>query len=135
MTFEEAKCCLIEHKPIIDFKKYNEALGVAIVALAEIQAYRAIGTVEELEVLSRIAEETAEYVKEDKKILEAYKRIGTIEEFRALREKNEPKKPTDISKVRDNEGYIGLIGKCPLCGEILEEDTVYCDCGQALDWQ
>lgn len=51
MTFEEAKCCLIEHKPIIDFKKYNEALGVAIVALAEIQEYRAIGTIEEFKAL------------------------------------------------------------------------------------
>lgn len=22
----------------------------------------------------------------------------------------------------------------PSCGDILEEDTVYCDCGQRLDW-
>ena len=49
-------------------------------------------------------------------------------------EKQIPKKPTDQSKVRDNEGYVGLIGKCPCCGEILEEDTVYCDCGQKIDW-
>lgn len=49
-------------------------------------------------------------------------------------EKQIPKKPIDQSKVRDNEGYVGLIGKCPCCGEILEEDTVYCDCGQKLDW-
>ena len=50
-------------------------------------------------------------------------------------EKQIPKKPTDISKVRDGEGYIGIIGKCPCCSEILEEDTVYCDCGQKLDWK
>ena len=49
-------------------------------------------------------------------------------------EKQIPKKPTDQTMVRDNEGYVGLIGKCPHCGEILEEDTVYCDCGQKLDW-
>lgn len=67
--------------------------------------------------------------------LKEFEAIGTIEEFRALREKAEPKKPTDISKVRDCEGYIGLIGKCPCCGEILEEDDVYCNCGQTLDWQ
>ena len=67
--------------------------------------------------------------------IQQYRAIGTVAELQALKEKNEPKKPTDISKVRDNEGYIGLVGKCPSCGEILEEDTVYCDCGQALDWQ
>lgn len=53
--------------------------------------------------------------------------------IQALR-KQIPKKLTDLSKVRDHEGYVGLIGKCPCCGEILEEDTVYCDCGQKLDW-
>lgn len=47
----------------------------------------------------------------------------------AALEKQIPKNPTDLSKVRDCEGYVGLIGKCPCCGEILEEDTVYCDCG------
>lgn len=50
-------------------------------------------------------------------------------------ERMKPKKPIDVSMVRDCEGYIGLIGKCPCCEDIVEEDTVYCDCGQKLDWQ
>lgn len=67
--------------------------------------------------------------------IQQYRAIGTVEEFKALKEKNEAKKPIDISRVRDCEGYIGLIGKCPCCGEILEDDAVHCDCGQKLDWQ
>lgn len=66
--------------------------------------------------------------------LDEYKAIGTVDQCREAVERMKPKKPTDISKVRDHEGYIGLIGKCPCCGEILEEDTVYCDCGQHIDW-
>jgi hypothetical protein len=39
-----------------------------------------------------------------------------------------------ISQVKDGDSYVGLIVRCPCCGDILEEDTVYCDCGQRLDW-
>ena len=102
MTFDEAKYYLIENKPIIGFKKHNEALGVAIIALGEVQAYRA---------------------------------IGTIEEFKALKEKNEPKKP-----IKHDSYYV-----CPCCGNT---EIEYCNevdcrtirlkrctlCEQKLDW-
>ena len=75
-----------------------------------------------------------DFVENFKDELEQYRAIGTIEELQALKEKSVAKKPIDISMVRDCEGYIGLVGKCPCCGEILEDDIVYCDCGQKLDW-
>ena len=40
----------------------------------------------------------------------------------------------NIPGKRRRQLYVGLIGRCPCCGDILEEDTVYCDCGQRLDW-
>ena len=64
----------------------NDCCAEILKCFDELAEYKKIGTVEELQVLNRIAEETAEYVKEDKKILEAYKIIGTIEEFKALKE-------------------------------------------------
>lgn len=64
-----------------------------------------------------------------------YKAIGTVEELQALKEKSVAKKPIDISAVRDCDGYIGYIGKCPCCEDIVEEGTLYCDCGQHLDWE
>lgn len=56
------------------------------------------------------------------------------EECRAAVEKQTAKKVKSISRVKDGDSYVGLIGRCPCCGDILEEDTVYCDCGQKLDW-
>lgn len=121
MTFEEAKCCLVENKPIIDFKKYNEALGVAIVALAEIQEYRAIGTVEDIQLIFSLC-------KDLERIVKKYEKIGTIEEFKDLKEKNEPKKPQEISWGAT---------KCPICGQEFGFNSHfnYCPkCGQKLDW-
>ena len=66
--------------------------------------------------------------------LKQYRAIGTLEECRAAMEKQTAKKVKSISQVKDGDSYVGLIGRCPCCGDILEEDTVYCDCGQRLDW-
>lgn len=66
--------------------------------------------------------------------LQQYRQIGTVEECREAVEKQTAKKVKSISPVKDGDSYVGLIGRCPCCGDILEEDTVYCDCGQRLDW-
>lgn len=71
---------------------------------------------------------------EDAAAWDAYHAIGTPEECRAAVEKQTAKKVKSISRVKDGDSYVGLIGRCPCCGDILEEDTVYCDCGQRLDW-
>lgn len=66
--------------------------------------------------------------------VQQYRAIGTPEECRTAVEKQTAKKVKSISQVKDGDSYVGLIGRCPCCGDILEEDTVYCDCGQRLDW-
>ena len=66
--------------------------------------------------------------------IQQYRAIGTPEECRAAMEKQTAKKVKSISQVKDGDSYAGLIRRCPCCGDILEEDTVYCDCGQRLDW-
>lgn len=66
--------------------------------------------------------------------VQQYRKIGTVEECREAVEKQTAKKVKSISPVKDGDSYVGLIGRCPCCGDILEEDTVYCDCGQRLDW-
>lgn len=67
--------------------------------------------------------------------VQKYRKIGTVEECREAVEKQTAKKVKSISPVKDGDSYVGLIGRCPCCGDILEEDTVYCDCGQKLDWR
>lgn len=67
--------------------------------------------------------------------VQKYRKIGTVEECREAVEKQTAKKVKSISPVKDGDSYVGLIGRCPCCGDILEEDTVYCDCGQKLDWE
>lgn len=66
--------------------------------------------------------------------IQQYRAVGTVEECRAAVEKQTAKKVKSISQVKDGDSYVGLIGRCPCCGDVLEEDTVYCDCGQKLDW-
>ena len=68
------------------------------------------------------------------KEVQQYRAIGTPEECRAAVEKQTAKKVKSISQVKDGDSYVGLIGRCPCCEDILEEGTVYCDCGQKLDW-
>ena len=55
----------------------------------------------------------------------AYRAISTIEEFKALKEKNEPKKA-----IFDNENEIYI---CSRCGKKVGEHQNYCwSCGQAF---
>lgn len=61
--------------------------------------------------------------------------LQSMKECRAAVEKQTAKKVKSISQVKDGDSYVGLIGRCPCCGDILEEDTVYCDCDQRLDWE
>lgn len=104
-----------------------KATRVAIQALEEVEQYRAIGTAEELQDMkSNYFEALSDW--------RQYRKIGTLEECRAAVEKQTAKKVKSISQVKDGDSYAGLIGRCPCCGDILEEDTVYCDCGQRLDW-
>lgn len=100
---------------------------MAIKALEEVQQYRQIGTVEELQDMKNNYFEALSDWRQ-------YRKIGTLEECRAAVEKQTAKKVKSISQVKDGDSYVGLIGRCPCCGDILEEDTVYCDCGQRLDW-
>ena len=90
----------------------SKAYVMACKALEEIQNYRALGTLEEIQTI--FAECTE------------YEANGTIEEFKALKEKNEPKKPIDRIAYCD----------CPRCGEVDILGYPYCPiCGQKLDWQ
>lgn len=76
-----------------------------------------------------------DFVETYQKEIQQYRTIGTVEECRAAMEKQTAKKVKSISQVKDGDSYVWLIGRCPCCGDILEEDTVYCDCGQRLDWE
>lgn len=115
-------------------------------ALEEIQQYREIGTVEKIkEELDKLRndnecqglyftlEERKALAKQSRELSE-YKEIGTIEEFKALKEKNEPKKPILNNKI--NEFYIKEAKLCPSCHSYINNYSGdYCrDCGQKLDW-
>ena len=97
--FDEAICWLNE---AIEYgeERHNAPYEEAIKALEEIQQYRAIGTVEDLQDVYELCESLEEAVKVGNALVEElkkYQSIGTIEEFKALKEKNEPKK---ILKLR-----------------------------------
>ena len=74
--------------------------------------------------------------------IQQYRAIGTVEEFKALKEKNEPKKIIDIKKSECPEDieYFGsdeLFGKCPHCEGMVNHTWNPCscgDCGGLIDW-
>lgn len=60
--------------------------------------------------------------------IQAYRAIDTVEDFKGLKEKNEPKKPQEISWGATN---------CPICGQEFGFNSHFnhCpNCGQKLDF-
>ena len=118
------------------YKGREEKANTILTMIEELKQYRAIGTLEELKTTMQYVRLAKAHRTVGKAIEECakYEEIGTPEECRAAVEKQTAKKVKSISQVKDGDSYVGLIGRCPCCGDILEEDTVYCDCGQRLDW-
>ena len=121
MTIDEAIKQFEERLQIPDYKtkipEYYEAMELAIKAFEEIQQYRELGAVEEIADCIKQSEEEFNMLME-------YRNIGTIEEFKALKEKNTPKK-RGIWK----SGHTC----CPNCERgVVTEDRFCSYCGQAL---
>lgn len=83
----------------------------------------------------RSQSEALAYAIEAVKEIQQYRAIGTIEEFKALKEKNEPKKPLFIKR-----SYIQFYA-CPHCSTNEHYEKVFsrmrhCEnCGGAFDWE
>ena len=104
-----------------------EALREALQALEEVQAYRAIGTVEEFKAIKQWKEDVIEsFSKYD---------VNSVDElmkrFRELTEKAEPKKPYEHNFYEESHYYL-----CPECRNILSSNQNFCEeCGTAIDWE
>ena len=119
-----------------DDYKANE---MAIQVLEEVQQYRTIGTLEELQDMkSDFFEALSDW--------RQYRKIGTLEECRTAREKQIPKKPNKT--IDSSWGVKKEVHTCPVCDYYLTEvhfiapqkiesnkKITYCEtCGQAIDW-
>lgn len=123
--------------PNADDKECNKNIQILTKingALQEIQQYREIGTVEEIEGLNFSSNQLrlVNLVEEYKEKLKAYEEIGTVEECRKARERQIGKKP-----VKDGYNH----DCCPNCGWIVCQDEYggrylpHCEnCGQAINW-
>ena len=130
-----------------EYMEKNLALTEAVKALSEIQQYRAIGTVEEINDILQIISDGQEDVDESgistgllHTLLEyiQYTKIGTVEECREARERQKPQIPNILGDGYDNEGnLIYNMYDCPNRGKSYEvdyHDYKYCpECGQAID--
>ena len=153
MTENEARLILDVRISRFDHARdVNKALEIAKQALKEIQQYREIGTVEEVEQnardlkrqiehserLAEVLKATQNLLEKRKRLLKEYCKIGTVEECREAVEKQRTKKII----IRDwNPTY------CPTCGHELSTslgDGYYkhptflerChECGQAISWE
>ena len=109
-----------------------ETTRIAIKALEEIQQYRAIGTLEELQDMKNNYFEALRDCSQ-------YRKVGTLEECRAAVENQTAKKP-DYEGDGYSDGHLVYdTWICPCCEKHYEVDYDeydFCpDCGQKLDWR
>lgn len=106
----------------------TKAIDAALKAMDELEAFKELGSYEELKALKEDMWEALEALK-------MYSAIGTVEECKNAVEKMTPKKPARQTKALDHGMYVGDIGRCPTCESIVSEDNDCCDrCHQILDW-
>ena len=118
----------------------GRTLKAHIDILQELEAYRAIGTVEELKSMKEngafTGVELAQLAAMQMRLKE-YSAIGTIEEFKALKEKSVAKEP-DYEGDGCWDGHVVIdTWICPNCEKHYEvdyDDYDYCpNCGQHID--
>ena len=148
MTEQEAIEDLIDFAIGASQEVSNLSLAIAIKALEEVQKYRAIGAVSELQDLviginaladSQFSAADMAKLVNDMKSLYEYQQISTLEECRAAVEKQKAKKPIpiDYEKYMDtviNAQFLRGAYWCPNCRRVVKSGTHCNDCGQKLDW-
>lgn len=108
-----------------NYERKNEIQGyeMAIKALEEVQQYRQIGTVMELQNMKNNYFEALSDWRQ-------YRKIGTLEKCRAAVEKQTDEKPTAVLGTFGGTDY-----ECKNCGSDVCYGDEYCRwCGQKLDW-
>lgn len=114
-------------------------IEVALKALEEIQQYRAIGTVMQVEALKKLCEL-------QEALLKQYQPIGTVDELQALKEKSVAKKPKFVDTRFRHHGRnisdgcsLDKCYECPTCRShifhVWESEKCCRYCGQLLDWE
>ena len=113
--------------------------------VSALEEYIAIGTVQELEQISRdfkrqiehseklseVLDSTKNLLKKRENILNKYYEIGTVEECREAKERQAPKKPIRVDVGHNGSSTDG----CPVCKREFYEKFNFCpDCGTYLDW-
>lgn len=143
MTENEIKktVAILEVNKLLSHRQteFVEAADIAIQALEEIQQYRAIGTIEDINKTLNLG------LKAQVELMN-YQKIGTVEEFKDLKEKSVAKKPTEKELPYSEEVGLNSEWHCPACGSYVgyftegmnePEQMEYCNvCGQhiARDW-
>lgn len=108
-----------------------QATQMAFKALEEIQQYRALGTVEELQTMKEHGGFTGIELAEIAAALSTlndYRKIGTPEECRAAVEKQTPKRPDYEGDGYADGQLVYDTWICPCCGKRYEVDYDNYDC-------
>lgn len=122
-SYADAIDCLKKNKPTSGYYMLQESVDMAIKALEEVQQYRQIGTVMELQNMKNNYFEALSDWRQ-------YRKIGTLEECRAAVEKQTDEKPTAVLGTFGGTDY-----ECKNCGSDVCYGDEYCRwCGQKLDW-
>ena len=115
----------------------GKTMKIQLDLLKELEAYRALGTVEEIQK----AMENLPLHKVEHKLLQEYQNIGTVRVCKIAVERMKPKKPDYEADGYADGQLVYDYAKCPICGHDFEYgindwECKYCsDCGQKLDWK
>ena len=105
-------------------------------AMSEIEAKskikHRIGVIREIAGNDSKSVEDLEIAVQVLKAIREYRELGSVEELKALKEKNEPKKP----RFYAHNYYCTECGSLVGNNEFQWQRFLYCDhCGQKLDWK
>lgn len=136
---KDCECCEYNYTQG-NMGEQKEALDIAIQSLEEIQQYRAIGTVEELQDILNLCESLEKAVEAGNALVEEvkkYQAAGSVEECREAVEMLKPKKVRKIQIPNTNWCKAHTRFECPSCNIYLNyRELSHCGmCGQKLLWE
>ena len=159
--FESELSMCIEES--LDAIECEDIMHICVKAIEELEQYKAIGTVEDIQKLvSFLSDDNKRSILDDLELLNQYRALGTVEDIQTMKDNGAfseielAKIAARLQRLKDYEA-IGTVEdfkalkeknvakkpidkimylECPTCGDVGILDCGYCSaCGQKLDWQ
>lgn len=129
---QDGKKNLNTHYSPLLYEGRKRKAKTVIYALIELNAYKQLGTLEEMKLLkaTHLSGDTLVQAYYKLKQLSEYEKLGTLEELKELVELSKKERPIEVLGILGGKEY-----ECRNCGNTVSYMDDYCKwCGKAQDW-